>query len=431
MTEVLTEFDKAWNLQYEKLVDLKRQNGHCIVPSRYAQDKSLGVWVCKQRSFHTIGKLRTDRKECLDGIGFVWKIESPADRSSCRFDKKWLQQYQKLVVFHAQNGHCRVTTSYEQDKSLKDWVFHQRINHTKKKIMRQDRKELLDKLNFGWQVDGHVFGDDKKWLEKYERLVEFQRKNGHCLVPQVYEQDRLLGRWVYTQRTYHTQKKMRQDRRNLLDKIGFVWKVANHDPADGTSARVAVDDKKWNDQHEKLVEWRRNNGHCMVPSRYEQDQTLAYWVIKQRATDTMNKLRLDRKDMLDKLGFVWKGQFGHNHNHNHNDKDEIWHQSYEKLVEWKRKNGHCIVPQGYEQDKSLGKWVSRQRNRHGRGDMRQNRKDLLNGLGFVWNAREAARSFTTYQYNVRGLVIGSFHQRLWSGLFSHSPLSLYMLLLCA
>jgi 4-hydroxybenzoate polyprenyltransferase len=34
-----------------------------------------------------------------------------------------------------------------------------------------------------------------------------------------------------------------------------------------------------------------------------------------------------------------------------------WHQQYEKLVEFKRKNGHCSVPIRYGHDKALGRWV--------------------------------------------------------------------------
>jgi hypothetical protein len=54
------------------------------------------------------------------------------------------------------------------------------------------------------------------------------------------------------------------------------------------------------------VEFKRKNGHCKVPQRNKGDASLGRWVNDQRKTHTKNKIRLDRKDMLDKIGFAWK-----------------------------------------------------------------------------------------------------------------------------
>jgi hypothetical protein len=37
---------------------------------------------------------------------------------------------------------------------------------------------------------------------------------------------------------------------------------------------IAQHDKKWNMKHEQLVEFKRNNGHCMVPFKHQQDKSL-------------------------------------------------------------------------------------------------------------------------------------------------------------
>jgi hypothetical protein len=64
------------------VVEFKRNKGHCMVPRRYQQDKSLGRWVDKQRSRHASNKMLPNRMELLDKIGFAWKYYSPATRSS-------------------------------------------------------------------------------------------------------------------------------------------------------------------------------------------------------------------------------------------------------------------------------------------------------------------------------------------------------------
>ena len=144
---------------------------------------------------------------------------------------------------------------------------------------------------------------DQKWYQQYKKLVGFQRLNGHCQVPARYEPDKTLGVWVGTQRMNHTNNKMQPDRKGLLDEIGFAWR------GDRATPRFPNEDKKWNIQYEKLVDFQRKNGHCMVPTRYEQDTSLGWWVGTQRVVHNKHNTMLqDRKERLDALGFIWNAQ---------------------------------------------------------------------------------------------------------------------------
>jgi hypothetical protein len=62
--------------------------------------------------------------------------------------------------------------------------------------MRPDRKELLDEIGFAWNAESQwnqqYEWQDSKWKKRYEKLIELKRKNGHCLVPKNYEQDKSL-----------------------------------------------------------------------------------------------------------------------------------------------------------------------------------------------------------------------------------------------
>jgi hypothetical protein len=213
---------------------------------------------------------------------------------------------------------------------------------------------------------------DKQWNMKYEKLVEFKRTNGHCMVPFKYTLDMSLGKWVNKQRHVHTNHVMLSDRKDLLDEIGFIWRYR----VEYKSAIVSITDElrhtKWYNQYEKLVEFERTNGHCIVPRRYEQDMALGQWVINQRSSHTNDKIRHDRKELLDEIGFAW------------NADESRWNQQYEKLVEFKRRNGHCMVTRRYEQDNSLYNWVQSQRTYHINNKMRPDRKELLDELEFLW-----------------------------------------------
>jgi hypothetical protein len=140
---------------------------------------------------------------------------------------------------------------------------------------------------------------DKLWNMSFEQLVKFKRFNGHCRVPKSYEQDTYLGQWVSTQRIFHKNNKLRLDRKDLLDEIGFAW-------TSGDAHKFKPDDKLWHRQYEKLVEFKQKNGHCMVPCRYEQDKSLGRWVGTQRNDHNKNKIRPDREERLDEIGFAWK-----------------------------------------------------------------------------------------------------------------------------
>jgi hypothetical protein len=161
-------------------------------------------------------------------------------------------------------------------------------------------------------------------------------------------------------------------------------------------------DKKWNMHYEQLVKFKHNNGHCMVPTKYKEDTSLGRWVRNQRTNHINNKLRLDRKTILDEIGFAWKDENAPTFKPD----DKLWHQQYEKLVEFNRANGHSEVPSKYKGDKSLWIWVRTQRRNHNNNNLRPDRKDLLDTIGFAWKyITLAARASSN---DVRGPVTGSF-----------------------
>ena len=276
-------FEQQWHIQYERLVDFKRKNGHCQVPGRYEQDISLGNWVNRQRKVQPQKKMKQNRKDLLDEIEFVWKVEVADNKNTNVDDLKWDQQYERLVEFQRNNGHSIVPKRYKPDKVLANWVACQRAFHHKH-TMRQHRKERLDAVGFVWNVQDH------EWHSHYDNLMEFQRENGHCIVPSHYKHStgQGLGHWLATQRT--TTFQMPPERKELFAKLDFVWNSEHH---------------KWSLQYQKMVQFQRTNGHCLVPTEYEQDPPLATWVHTQRRHHTDNEIPIIRKNLLDTLGFVW------------------------------------------------------------------------------------------------------------------------------
>jgi hypothetical protein len=381
--------DKNWHIEYEKLVEFKQKNGHCLVPQKYEEDPSLGTWVNRQRHFHSNNTIQLDRKDLLDEIGFVWEVRATAGNYKKETDETWRKQYEKLVEFKQKHGHCIVPQRHKEDMVLGKWVNRQRQFHSNNTI-QLDRKELLEELGFVWEARARAGKTDETWRKQYEKLVEFKQKHGNCIVPTMHQEDVSLGKWVSNQRHFHTKNTLRLDRQELLEELGFVWEAR---------ARAGKTDETWRKQYEKLVEFKQKHGNCIVPTMHQEDVSLGKWVSRQRTRHVNNTLRLDRQELLDEIGFVWRV-----------DKYALWHLQYEKLVEFKQKNGHCLVPRTYQEDLCLGEWVSGQRGRHRNNKMPQDRKEVLDEIGFVWKVdTRAARSSTT-DVSCRRCIVSPFIQ---------------------
>ena len=112
------------------------------------------------------------------------------------------------------------------------------------------------------------------WNERYQDLVEFQKANGHCLVPLCYPPNPSLAHWVKRQRNQYKALCMGArsslsagDRRTKLEQLGFVW-----------DSRKAAWEERW----QELAQYQAENGHCNVPKKYAPNQPLSIWVKCQR-----------------------------------------------------------------------------------------------------------------------------------------------------
>ncbi|CAJ1965829.1 unnamed protein product [Cylindrotheca closterium] len=77
-------------------------------------------------------------------------------------------------------------------------------------------------------------------------------------------------------------------------------------------------------------------------------------------------------------------------------KDVRWLSNLEQLREYKEQHGDCVVPRGFSGNPRLASWVAEQRKQRKllmdgkQSSMIPGRIRLLDDLGFVWNAQEAA-----------------------------------------
>lgn len=70
--------NRAWSEWFDELVQYKATHGDCNVPTRWANNRGLGIWVSNQRQLKKQGKLDPERERLLNEIGFLWSSQSPA-----------------------------------------------------------------------------------------------------------------------------------------------------------------------------------------------------------------------------------------------------------------------------------------------------------------------------------------------------------------
>lgn len=141
------------------------------------------------------------------------------------------------------------------------------------------------------------------WAERFQELVEFKAKTGHCFVPCNYPDNPSLVMWVKRQRY---QFKLRQEgkhntltaaRKADLDEIGFVWE-----------SHKSV----WEDHYRGLCEYYAEHGHVNVPNKYTERNNLGIWVKCQRRQYQLfqkglpTAMCVERIEKLEKLDFIWK-----------------------------------------------------------------------------------------------------------------------------
>ena len=204
--------------------------------------------------------------------------------------------------------------------------------------------------------------DKSSWNKRFNELLQFKQSEGHCRVPTKYPSNPRLASWVSSQRKHYSymmrgkQSSMTSERIRRLEDIEFVWKVPR-------SGGVKPDDLRWKKYYEELNFFKKLHGHCRVPQRYLANPKLGVWVHMQRVNykyrsegDMRSSMNEDRIQSLEQIGFIWQED-----NAKFKPDDEAWLEKYEELKKFKRLFGHCRVPRGYQENPSLGNWVSSQR----------------------------------------------------------------------
>eukprot|EP00978_Attheya_sp_CCMP212_P009997 scaffold23957_cov56-Attheya_sp.AAC.3 len=321
---ILLKRNERFNEMFKFLCHFKREHGNFDVSERFEADptsatlKRLNRWVSIQRMqlklFHTSEEVRITKKttliiteeqvEKLLGIGFG--LDEFSDRKALdrTHGKTWEQMYEELTEYHREHGHSRVP--YRPSTPLRQWILKQQTEYSK---LREAKPSLLTAARMQKLNDlGFVFtkNANPKFEERFEDLVEFHAKHGHCRPPR--SDPSGLGKWVQRQRELmdlHKEGKktpLSQERIDKLNSLGFQWRVVAR-PKD------RVKPQPWETRFQQLLDFKEKHGHTIVPQHlrglglWVHDQRVSY---KQMQKGQSSRMTPERALKLTEIGFVFE-----------------------------------------------------------------------------------------------------------------------------
>ena len=260
----------AWNRNYEKLVEYKRQHGTTCIPSikirpsennpEILEQYKLSSWVMRNRAQYkgfrdppearngslkavTIGHITPLRIHALESLGFVWDTK----------EENWRKMFDELKTFKDTHGHMKVSLATKP--SLYRWCDRQKLQYALLKRgepsnLNQERYQLLESIGFKWWSNANSSTlkkqDDSQDFEAYfQQLLDFKRKHGHTRVahrkgwtdldrPAEGRVNWKLVQWTtFIRKQYklweegkHDECKIDEEKIRRLEEIGFELSVA-------------------------------------------------------------------------------------------------------------------------------------------------------------------------------------------------------------
>jgi len=337
-TRLIESATASWEFWFGLLESYKEEFGDCLVDRKFQYgDCKLGNWVSNQRVSKK--KLRPDRVDQLNKLGFVWNS----------LDYAWDEGFKYLAAYKEEFGDClpRDKSQY-RDYNLGSWVTSQRCS---KEQLTPKRLNRLNELGFIWDVLDH------QWEDAYRYMAAYKNEFGHCLTKRnIPYLGFNLDRWVKHQRAQKS--KLAHDKVSKLDQLDFDW-----DPTETL----------WEEGIKYTVAFKEEFGELDLIERdtLYRGYKLGAWMQSKRVILAMGNLASDKIKLLDELGFIWSPY------------EHKWNTGLAHLVAYKEEFGNCLVPgkleyHGYR----LGNWVGNHRTTQNK--LTPERLDQLNSLGFVW-----------------------------------------------
>ncbi len=285
---------RRWWEFFDRLKAFHRKYGQANITQTDPGDPSLGRWLARQRRACRQGRLSPAQEQALDSLG-IDPNPRPGHGGGVRVetsrslqDGLWLRRYEELAVYCGNEHGGRLPDPRRLPGRLERWLAAQRRCRRKGRL-NERQIQMLDELGMAWDLPALR---EVRWRSRYEELKRFEQGRGHTRVPSD-EGAADLAAWVERQRFRYRRGRLREDRKRLLDEIGFSLELEEKPSA------------QWMRHYEELKDFRREHGHCRVPRQYPPNQGLAEWAAQQKQRHKNGLLKRVHIDWLESIGFSW------------------------------------------------------------------------------------------------------------------------------
>lgn len=138
----------------------------------------------------------------------------------------WMMNIATLEDFHEDNGHYPTLTDGTPEARLGPWLAAQR-RALKRGELSPEKIAALDRLP-GWTVPQRTVTDQARWDLRLEQVKDFCTEHGRWPRYRSDDEDeKVLGVWIYVQRSEAFNKRMKPHTRKRLDAVLPGWNTWN------------------------------------------------------------------------------------------------------------------------------------------------------------------------------------------------------------
>ena len=384
----------TWDLMYNLARAYYNKNSNLEIPFRFKtldgidyneNGYSLGVWINTQRQFYKNEKLSKERIELLKKIGMRFKNKKNI--------VDWEEYYKLAETYFNKYNNLEISRIFktldginydENGYNLGTWLVTQRKIYKNKKLS-QEKIELLEKIGMRFENKKNIMG----WEEYYKLAKVYFEKMGDLEISSKFktldgitynENGYNLGFWLVTQRKIYKNKKLSQEKIELLEKIGMRFENK-------------INKIGWEEYYKLAKVYFEKNNNLEILQRFktldgitydENGYNLGFWLVTQRKAYKNRKLNKERKELLEKIGMRFESK-----------KNIVdWEENYKLAKAYFEKNNNLEIPRSFktldgvnydENGYNLGTWLVHQRQTYKRGELNKNKIKLLEKIGMFFS----------------------------------------------
>ena len=382
-----------WNLMYNLATAYYNKYNNLEIPFRFKtldginyneNGYSMGVWINTQRQFYKNGKLSKERIELLKKIGMRFKNKKNI--------VNWEEYYKLAETYFNKYNNLEISRIFktldginydENGYNLGTWLVTQRKIYKNKKLS-QKKIELLEKIGMRFENKKNIMG----WEEYYKLAKVYFEKMGDLEISSKFktldgitynENGYNLGFWLVTQRKIYKNKKLSQEKIELLEKIGMRFENK-------------INKIGWEEYYKLAKVYFEKNNNLEILQRFktldgitydENGHKLGVWINTQRKAYKNRELNKERKELLEKIGMRFESK-----------KNIVdWEENYKLAKAYFEKNNNLEIPRSFktldgvnydENGYNLGTWLVHQRQTYKRGELNKNKIKLLEKIGMFF-----------------------------------------------